>query len=62
MTKLVQFTVQATANLSFVTAALLGFLWVSALAARLRAEAGTPTPLRSPRSTSSRQASAPAAG
>ena len=47
---------------SFVVAALLGFLWVSALAARLRAEAGTPTPLRSPRSTSSRQASAPAAG
>jgi hypothetical protein len=52
----------ATANLSFVTAALLGFLWVSALATQLRAEAGTPAPLRPPRSSSSKQASAPTAG
>jgi uncharacterized membrane protein YhaH (DUF805 family) len=48
----------ATANVGFVTAALLGFLWVSALAARLRPEAGAPAPRRSPRSTSSKEASA----
>jgi Protein of unknown function (DUF998) len=52
----------ATANLGFVTAALLGFLWVSALAARLRAGAEALAPLRSPRATSSKQASAPTAG
>jgi hypothetical protein len=52
----------ATANLSFVTAALLGFLWVSALAARLRSEAEAPAPRRSPRSTGRKQASAPTAG
>jgi heme A synthase len=52
----------ATANVSFVTAALLGFLWVSALAAWLRAEAGAPALRRSPRSTSRKQASAPTAG
>jgi hypothetical protein len=49
----------ATANVSFVAAALLGFLWVSALAARLRSEAAAPARRRSPRSTSSKEAYAP---
>jgi Protein of unknown function (DUF998) len=52
-------SLNATANVSFVTASLLGFLWASALAARLRFEAAAPARRRSPRSTSGKEASVP---